>query len=534
VRVILYNQSDLNTAFNFKEVIMISIKTNFICLLILPSIVFALENSELIVNADSGKYQISRHIYGHFAEHLGHCIYGGIWVGEKSKIPNIKGYRKDVVEALKEIDVPNIRWPGGCFADTYHWRDGIGPREKRPAIINSTWGGVTEDNSFGTHEFLDFCELIGAEPYVCLNVGSGTVQEASDWVEYINSDTRSPMTELRKKNGREKSWGVKYFAVGNESWGCGGNMTPEYYSDLFKRFSTYLRSGDIYRVASGGMDPDYYWTETLLQKTEKYQHLIQGYSFHYYTFCHGWNDKGSATEFDENDWFHTMKNTLVMEERLLHHISLMDKYDPDNKIGLMADEWGNWYEVEPGTNPAFLYQQNTLRDAVTAALYLNIFNNHARRVKMANLAQTVNVLQAVLLTRGEELVRTPTWYVFKLFKPHRDAVLLPTELKSVDYKFGGQTIPAISASASCNAKGFIHVSITNIDPNRSQIVNCRLSGATVSKVRAEVITADKMNALNDFGKKEGVNIQPFKEVKVDKNDIIVTLPPKSIVMLEVQ
>jgi alpha-N-arabinofuranosidase len=264
----------------------------------IPHIVGADKPNHLIVNVDLGTEKINKYIYGHFAEHLGHCIYGGIWVGDNSPIPNTRGIRNDVIAALKEIDPPVIRWPGGCFADTYHWKDGIGPRDQRPAIINSTWGGVTEDNSFGTHEFLDLCELIGAEPYVCLNVGSGTVQEAAEWVEYVNSDTQSPMTDLRKQNGRDKPWNVKFWAVGNESWGCGGNMTPEYYTDLFKRFSTYLRAGNLYRVASGGTDPDFHWTETVLQKTQKYQHLIQGYCFHYYTFCHGWNHKSSATQCD--------------------------------------------------------------------------------------------------------------------------------------------------------------------------------------------------------------------------------------------
>lgn len=247
--------------------------------------------NRIVINTDMGKEKISKYIYGHFAEHLGNCIYGGFWVGEDSPIPNTRGIRNDVIEALREIAPSVIRWPGGCFADTYHWKDGIGPRDQRPSIVNTTWGGVTENNAFGTHEFLDLCELVGAEPYICLNVGSGTVREAAEWVEYVNSDAQSPMTELRRKNGRERPWNVRFWAVGNESWGCGGNMTPEFYADLFKQFSTYLRFGNLYRVASGGTDADYHWTEVLLEKTQKYQHLIQGYSFHYYTVCHGWDRK---------------------------------------------------------------------------------------------------------------------------------------------------------------------------------------------------------------------------------------------------
>lgn len=490
--------------------------------------------NQIIVNVDLGSETISKHLYGHFAEHLGNCIYDGFWVGENSPISNTRGIRNDVIAALREIDPPVIRWPGGCFADYYHWKDGIGPREQRPSIINSIWGGVTEDNSFGTHEFLDLCELVDAEPYVCINVGSGTVQEAADWVEYINSNTESPMTDLRKKNGRDKPWDVKFWAVGNESWGCGGNMTPEYYADLFKRFSTYLRAGDLYRVASGGTDQDYNWTEALLKKTQKYQHLIQGYSFHYYTVCHGWNDKGSATKFDENDWFHTMKNTLVMEERLERHISLMDEYDPENKISLMADEWGNWYDVEPGTNPGFLYQQNTLRDAVTAALYLNIFNNHARRVKMANIAQTINVLQAMLLTKDDKLVKTPTFYVFKMYKVHQDATLLPINIKCEEYSFNGMTLPSVSSSASKDSKGKIHISLCNINPNSNIDIEIELRGTDkLSKVKGAIITASSMNDYNDFGKPEKVNSQSFSGYRLKNNLLKISLPSKSVVTLEI-
>ncbi|MDZ7338451.1 MAG: alpha-N-arabinofuranosidase [candidate division KSB1 bacterium] len=482
-----------------------------------------------------GKEKISKYIYGHFAEHLGNCIYGGFWVGEDSPIPNTRGIRNDVIEALREIAPSVIRWPGGCFADTYHWKDGIGPREQRPSIVNTTWGGVTENNAFGTHEFLDLCELVGAEPYICLNVGSGTVREAADWVEYVNSDAQSPMTALRRKNGRERPWNVRFWAVGNESWGCGGNMTPEFYADLFKQFSTYLRFGDLYRVASGGTDADYHWTEVLLQKTQNYKHLIQGYSFHYYTVCHGWNHKGSATQFDENDWFHTMKNTLIMEQRLEHHIALLDLYDPENRIGLIADEWGNWFDVEPGTNPAFLFQQNTLRDAVTAALYLNIFNNHARRVKMANLAQTINVLQSVLLTKGEQLVKTPTFYVFKMYKVHQDATLLPIQVTCEDYTFGGMTLPAVSASASRDSQGRIHVSLANINPNKGIELEIDFRGTgPLANVRGQIITSEAMNAYNDFGKPEKVNIRPFLGCKLDKGVLRVSLPPKSVVTVEVQ
>jgi alpha-N-arabinofuranosidase len=215
---------------------------------------------------------INKNIYGQFAEHLGSCIYGGIWVGPDSPIPNTRGIRNDVIAALKSLGVPVLRWPGGCFADEYHWRDGIGPREKRPSMINTHWGGVVENNAFGTHEFLDFCELIGAEPYVCVNVGSGTVQEGMEWIEYMTSDAKSPMANLRRANGREAPWKIKYVAVGNESWGCGGNMRPEYYADEFRRYNTFIKNypgNRIYRVAGGSNGNDFNWTEVLISKEEK-------------------------------------------------------------------------------------------------------------------------------------------------------------------------------------------------------------------------------------------------------------------------
>jgi len=494
----------------------------------------------VLINADLGRDTISSFIYGHFTEHLGRCIYGGIWVGENSDIPNTRGVRNDVAQALREMKPAVIRWPGGCFGDTYHWMDGIGPRESRPSIVNTNWGGVTEDNGFGTHEFLDFCGQVGAEPYIALNAGSGTVREAADWVEYVNSDAKSPMTELRRKNGREKPWNVKYWAVGNESWGCGGNMTPEYYSDLFKRIATYMRAGRLYRVASGGTDADYDWTETVLDRLCRNPHndvrsLIEGYSFHYYTFARGWDDKTSATRFGEAEWFDTMDKTWIMQERLENHIRLMDEYDPQNRIGLVADEWGNWFEVEPGTNPAFLYQQNTVRDAVTAALYLNIFNNHCRRVKMANLAQTVNVLQSVLLTRGPEMVRTPTYYVMKMFSPHQNAVMLPLETACAPFTVGGRSVPGLSASASRDSRGAIHLSLANIDPLNDRVVDCELRGAAAPKrVSGQVLTGRTMNACNDFGKPEEVRPAVFDGFTRSGNTVSVRLPARSVVVLEIE
>jgi alpha-N-arabinofuranosidase len=510
---------------------------SFISLLHFMSWGFArAEDNTLVVNTDLGSETISRHIYGHFSEHLGHCIYGGFWVGEDSPIPNTRGIRNDVVRALKELHIPNLRWPGGCFADDYHWMDGIGPKEERPSMINTHWGGVTEDNSFGTHEFMDLCELLGCEPYITANVGSGTVREIAQWVEYITSDAISPMTELRKQNGREKPWKIKYWGLGNESWGCGGSMEAEYYDDLMRRYSTYCRNfgeNRLYKIACGANSFDYEWTDVLMRDPGN-RSRMNGLSLHYYTVCHDWRNKGSATDFDESEWYLTLSKTLAMDELVRKHSTIMDKYDPEKRIGLIVDEWGNWHDVEPGTNPGFLYQQNTLRDAMVASINLNIFNNHCDRVKMTNIAQTINVLQSMLLTRNDELVLTPSYYVFKMFRAHHDATLLPVDLTCENYAFEQNSIPAISASASKAKDGKIHISISNLNPNKSISLRCEMRGLTeVDRASGRILTAETMNALNDFGKKEEVSTADFDGFELDGNNLNIDLPAKSIVMIEV-
>ncbi|MDR2041375.1 MAG: alpha-N-arabinofuranosidase [Tannerella sp.] len=491
--------------------------------------------NKLIVNADQGSETISRHLYGHFSEHLGHCIYGGYWVGEDSPVPNTRGIRNDVVQALRDIQIPNLRWPGGCFADEYHWRDGIGPREQRPKMVNTHWGGVVEDNSFGTHEFLDLCEQLGCEPYICGNVGSGTVEEMSKWVEYITSDGESPMANLRKQNGREKPWKVKFWGVGNESWGCGGNMTPEHYSDLYRRYATYCRNyGDnqLYKIACGANDADYHWTETVMKNVG---HRMQGLSLHFYTIPTGnWGKKGSATQFDEKEYFNTLSRTLFMDELLAKHSTVMDRYDPAKRTGLIVDEWGIWTDVEPGTNPGFLYQQNTLRDAIVAALNLNLFNARCDRVKMANIAQTVNVLQAVILTDKEKMLLTPTYWVYWLYKVHQDATLLPLSFTSGAYEPDGRKMDAVSVSASRDASGKIHLTLVNIDPNGEQAVEGELRGVTLKSVSGKVLTSANLTDHNTFDRPETVGVKDFKGAKLSKNTLSIRLPAKSVVMLELE
>jgi len=491
----------------------------------------------IYVNADQGRHTINKNIYGHFAEHLGRCIYGGFYVGENNTtIPHINGVRKDVIDALKELKVPVLRWPGGCFADTYHWKDGIGSKKNRPTIVNQWWGGVTEDNSFGTHDFLNLCEMIGADPYLAGNVGSGEVKELADWVQYVNHDGVSPMSKLRKENGREKPWNVKYWGIGNEMWGCGGHMTPEYYANIYKQYATFVtdwsNTSGLFRIASGANVADYHWTEVLMREVPK--HLVEGLALHSYSFVE-WNDKGDAVDFNEQQYFATMQTALRMEELVTRHSTIMDKYDPEKKIALAVDEWGGWYNVEKGTNPGFLYQQNTMRDAMIAGTSLNIFNNHADRVRMANIAQTVNVLQAVILTKEEKMILTPTYHVMKMYNVHQDATLLPTEIfDEVKYSHNGKSLPAISCSASRNAAGKIHVSLVNIDANKSNSVTLKLRGTKAGKVNGTILKSGKLQDYNGFDGPEAVKPTVFKDFELKGENLQVTLPPFSVVVLSVE
>jgi alpha-N-arabinofuranosidase len=488
--------------------------------------------AEMTIRADQPQGTINRNIYGQFAEHLGRLIYEGLWVGENSPIPNTRGLRNDVVAALKRLNVPVLRWPGGCFADEYHWRDGIGPREKRPRRPNASWGGV-DTNAFGTHEFLDLCEMIGAEPYINGNLGSGTPQEMMEWIEYMTSDSDSTLANLRRQNGRDKPWKVPYFAVGNESWGCGGEMRPEFYADEFRRYAAFLKnySGNhIQKLAVGPHDDYYNWTEVLMSQAAR---QMQGLSLHYYTLPTGdWKHKGSATEFGEKEWHATLVRALRMEEFILKHSAIMDKYDPQKKVGLMVDEWGTWYDPEPGKDRGALYQQNSLRDAVVAALNLNIFNQHSDRVQMANIAQMVNVLQAMILTDKEKMLLTPTYHVFEMYKVHQGATLIPVELSAPEYKFGQASIPSLHASASRDKTGKLHLSIVNLDPNHSAQVSMKVAGASIKSITGSVLTAPAMNTVNTFEKLDAIKPAPFTGFKIQAGVITLSLPSKSVVVLE--
>ena len=472
--------------------------------------------------------KISKNIYGHFSEHLGRCIYQGLYVGEDSPIPNVKGMRTDVVQALKKIGVPVLRWPGGCFADEYHWEDGIGPKETRKRMVNTNWGGVVEDNSFGTHEFLELCSQIGCEPYINANVGSGTVREMAEWVEYLNSEGDSTVVKKRWANGRKDPWGVKFWGVGNENWGCGGNMRPEYYADEFRRYQTYCRNyGDnkLYRIACGPSVDDYNWTAVMMERAGEYMDAL---TLHYYTVPGPWHDKGSATEFNEEDYARTLRLALRMEELVSNHLQIMNRYDSKHRVGLIVDEWGTWFNVEPGTNPGFLYQQNTMRDAQVAALTLNIFNAHADRIVMANLAQTVNVLQSVILTEGDKMVLTPTYHVFDLYKAHQEGTLVPVHVDADDSAEG---VKRVSASASLKGD-VLTVTLANTSATESCEVPISLCGAKPAKAEGRVL-AGEMHAKNDFSASP-VAIAPLTSLSLSSDEVRVTLPACSVAEITIQ
>ncbi|NLG05493.1 MAG: alpha-N-arabinofuranosidase [Clostridia bacterium] len=500
--------------------------------------------AKLYINENHKKGHINPELYGHFAEHLGRCIYEGLYVGEDSLIPNQNGMRSDVVAALKEMQIPVLRWPGGCFADEYHWKDGIGPKEKRKKMINTHWGGVVEDNSFGTHEFFELCEQLGCKTYVNGNVGSGTVQEMSEWVEYMTFEGVSPMADLRKANGRKEAWKVDYFGVGNENWGCGGNMTPHFYADNYRRYQTYVRNYNadkpIVKICGGANVDDYYWTEEVLKTThdnvpKELHGLMDGLSLHYYVHPEGWEIKGSATDFDEAVWYKSLYKALFIEELISKHSSIMDQYDPAQKIGMVIDEWGGWYQVEPGTNPGFLFQQNTMRDALIAGLSLNIFNRHCDRVKMANLAQMVNVLQSVILTEGERMILTPTYHVFHMYKYHQDADLLESYIDGIK-SIGEETeyqVPSLQESVSVGADGTIHATVNNLSVTQAQEIEMFLAEDEIQEIQGSIVTGH-MNDYNTFEEPENIVEQPFDQIVITGNKAAFTIPACSVLALHIR
>ncbi len=490
--------------------------------------------NKIVLDPANAKIVINKNIYGHFAEMLGHCIYGGIYVGDSNKnIPTKDGIRLDIVEALKKLKIPALRWPGGCFADNYHWKDGVGPRSQRSHKKNFYWGGGGREKSFGTKYFLGTWEMVGAEPCLAGNVGSGTVQEAADWVKYANHKNGTGyLTDLREQSGRKTPWNVKYWAIGNESWDCGGHMTPEYYANLFRQYVTFMTSyGNterLFRVAVGPGGGDYNWTEGMMKNIPL--RLIDGLSLHHYSVIN-WSKKGSATNFSEQEYFRSMEEAFRMDEFITKHSEVMDKYDPQKKVALVVDEWGGWYDVEPGSNGAFLFQQNTMRDAMIAGITLNIFNNHCDRVRMACLAQCINVLQAVILTDKEKMILTPTYHVMEMYNVHQDATMIPLTINSNDYTLGEKKLKAVSASASKDKSGQIHISLVNIDANNEQEVSIDLGSITAKTIEGRILRSEKLQDHNSFDNPDKIKPAVFTGASLNGSELKMKLPPFSVVVV---
>ena len=496
--------------------------------------------TKFYINPQNVKGKINKELQGHFSEHLGRCIYEGIYVGENSPIPNTNGMRNDVVAALKEMKIPVLRWPGGCFADEYHWKDGIGPKEGRKKMINTHWGGVVEDNSFGTHEFMELCRQLGCETYINGNVGSGTVQEMSEWVEYMTFKGVSPMADLRKKNGHEEPWKVDFFGVGNENWGCGGNMTPDFYGNMYRRYQTYVRTYDsekpIRKICCGPNVDDYNWTDGVMKTTHLAPEFLHGFmdglSLHYYTHPGGWENKGSASDFTDKVWYETLRKTLYMDELIRQHRAIMDKYDKKRKIGMVVDEWGTWYDVEPGTNPGFLYQQNTMRDALVAGINLNIFNKHCDVVMMANIAQMVNVLQAVILTEGEKMILTPTYHVFNMYKYHQENRLLDSYIETKEIGIDEETVVNLTESVSRDDEGRIHITLTNLSIDEDYEIDTRITDTEIKSVEGSILV-NEIHAKNTFEDPNRVHPENFDKVSFAGENLKFTIPASSVLHLVV-
>ncbi|ESQ89731.1 alpha-N-arabinofuranosidase [Asticcacaulis benevestitus] len=494
----------------------------------------ATPTSKLTVDTTKSGAVIDRNIFGQFAEHLGTGIYGGIWVGTDSKIPNTNGIRNDVVTALKAIKVPNVRWPGGCFADEYHWEKGIG-KGKRPVTLNSNWGGVIEPNTFGTDEFMEFTRQVGTEAYVSANVGSSTPQETAEWLEYMTSEKETSLAMARRENGHPAPYSVAFLGIGNESWGCGGNMTPEHYTDEYRQFSTYAKNynpaqtGDkrMKKVASGANVDDYNWTEVFMKNKSG---DVDALSLHYYSGFEAWPPYQPASGFDETEYAKVIKTALRMEDLVSKHSAIMDKYDPQKKIALAVDEWGAWYKGEPGTNPGFLYQQNSQRDAILAAVSINIFTRHADRVRMANIAQMINVLQAMILTDGDKMILTPTYHVFKLYVPFQDATVIPVTYEAGTYTRGGITLPRADIIAARGKDGKVYLSITNIDPTQPLEIDASVLGLKAKSATGETLTAPKIDSINTFDNPNVVTTKAFSAT-ARNGSLILKVAPESVTVV---
>jgi alpha-L-arabinofuranosidase len=503
---------------------------------------------------------ISPNIYGHFVENLSGVLYDGIWVGEKSSVANIDGLRQNLIEHMRKIKATVVRFPGGCFADSYDWRDGIGPAEKRPRRTNFWAMGESEKapashrydpNAVGTNEFVHFCKLIGAEPYLAANVRSLPASAFQQWVEYCNSPVGSTtLADARAAAGYPDPFRVKYWGVGNESWGCGGEFTPQEYAVEFRRYSTWLPTyGDnLNLIASGPNTDDWNWTREflseVLRKGPGGLRRIYGMALHHYA----WNlsrgktqdwvaGKGDAVKFDTVDWYELLREGERMEGLVTGHWQVLSEFDHQHRVKLVVDEWGPWYR--PGSEATLgdqLEQMPTLRDAVFSGMTLDIFNRHPEKLAMANCAQLINCLNSLYLAHEDKFVITPVGHVFELYSSHQGGQALRTVFSApnVHYDRDGQSASywGLKGSASVREKS---LTITAVNPStlEARLAEIALRGATVKEASMRFLSNADIHAHNTFDQRDVVAPQT-KQLTASEGVLVVEFPPASVVALNIQ
>ena len=486
--------------------------------------------AKLTVRLDDRIGTISPMLYGHFAEHLGRCIYEGLWVGEDSAIANTRGIRTDTVDALRKLQAPVIRWPGGCFADDYHWRDGVGPRDERPRRLN-VWWHDEESNEFGTHEFIDLCRQVGAAPYICLNVGSGTPEEAAAWVEYCNCSANTARAQERGLNGCPEPFAVRYWGVGNENWGCGGRFSPDDYAREYRRFACYLRGRSatpIELVACGHTGHE--WNRKFLDTLADLR-MLDHLSVHRYYHC------GDAVDFSDTEYYNLFPRALQVEADVVEAATAIALYNRTGRhVGVIVDEWGVWHPEARGDSG--LYQRNTLRDALAAAAVFDVFNRHADKLTMANIAQTINVLQCLCQTDGAAMWLTPTCHAFDLYRPHMGNASVRLDLDDVPTVAARAAdgrevaLPVVSASASIDdAHRTAVLTFQNLHLAEPCDLRVRLRGGSVTKASARILTASDVRDHN--GPDAPRKVRP-KRLKLDARTTTLRIdaPPHALVSVK--
>ena len=482
-----------------------------------PALADSAADSRIEILLDEPLGTINPNMYGHFTEHLGGVIYDGVWVGPNSKVPNVDGIRKDLVDHMRKIKAPVIRYPGGCFADSYDWRDGVGPAEKRPRRTNF-WGG-TEANQFGTDEFVHFCQLVGSQPYLAANVRSLPAAEFYRWVEYCNSPAKSTtLADMRAAAGSADPYNVRYWGVGNESWGCGGNFTPQEYAVEFRRFATWVPdfNKDLAFIASGPSDFSWDWTrgflEEIIRKGPGQINSIYGLALHYYTWnlsrgrTKDWDaGKGDALKFDPVDWYELLREGQVIESLINGHWQVMEEFDHDHHIKLIIDEWGPWYR--PGseqTKGNILEQTPTLRDAVFSAMTLDIFHQHPEKIAMANCAQLINCLNSLYLAHEDKFCITPVGHVFDMYAAHQGAQSLRTIFSTPEIHYDRDSKQAsfagLKGSASLRDKDLV-LTVTNPHVSEPREATIAIRGASIQSATATVLSHTDLHAHNSLDQK---------------------------------